>query len=415
MKHTNYWLICSILLLIQACQTQQRDENASTEEINQNIEESGKYTDNQLDISLEGRVFVYGLGCHWDSQSLTTGKLSFYEGGRFKFALRRDLKKGEEQDDFPDRFEVLEGKYTSLTNQGEVKFTFDKYSSKNIQLPEEFIEANFQDESIPVSQLTARIDSCENKIRLTFDPSDALIPQEKYFNWVEKNHSGTYISYAEGVREELIIEGIGENISISYHSPSYQKPVALEVKANPSTYIQSDYYKVNFPSDKNKIYHVILFEGMLQSNSQEFYKLTNKYIDNPGNLLLSQIDRAQVLESALNSPPNLDTIIPYINSKKIKISEASQEEFEQYFQDIEFNLLHKKQCDNPNQANNCDQEIEAKLLAKNPDVRREGKILIFQLDDNKQGFLKSHDLFGHLNILPITVMSTRLMVNFLIR
>ena len=246
MKYTKYWLALIYIIGLYACQTQDKSEDTSQNTDGAHKQDDSKAFDNQIDTHLAERVFVYGLGCHWDSQSLTTGKLSFHEGGRFKFVLRRDLPDDNESDDFPDKFEVLEGKYIQLSNQNEVKFTFDKYLYKNIQYPEEFIEASFKNGAFPISQLSAQIDSCEDKISLIFDSPDELIPQEKYFNWIEKNHSGTYISYAEGVREELIIEDAGGYLSISYLSPSYQEPVALEVKANPSSYYEFYRFKVTF-------------------------------------------------------------------------------------------------------------------------------------------------------------------------
>lgn len=397
-----------VILFLWSCeknQTSQEKEKSTNKQLVQNQNEK----DNK---PLKGRIFIYALGCTWNSHSPTEGILFLETATKFKLKLRKGFNQRLVSKEYPNYFqydyrdEILEGAY-EVKESGKIHFQIHQYEYKDIKKREDD-DLPYQKGKAPLAEIVAKIDSCENKLKLLFSPNK-ITPSEKYFEWVEKNYSGRYISYDEGVREELIVKDLQDSIRVYYLSPKYKSPIEMIVnqyKREMSIYNSTE-LKISFPNDSKTFYQVDFSKNYLtiytqkddteeyNENRQRFNKIKNQFTDNPNDLSLKTLKFTNI-EDKLKSVSVHDRIIPFIQNKKIKIISANEQDFKKTFQPIEFEKLRKKSCKEGKEQYNyaCLQKIEAALLSKNKMVKREGDILIFQSNKGEQHFLKTFVTHG---------------------
>ena len=393
-----------ILIFFYACQIADKEENTTQEE----IIKTSKDSDNQAHVYFSDMVFVYGLGCNrsWTTQGQTRGKLNLNKDGKFKFVLYKVIEKTPPADapanffDFDFKDEVLEGDYI-LENKNKLQFNITSFKYRLIETGDDYGKA-FLD-SIPENpNFSAEIDSCNHKLKLVFKHNE-IIPHKKHYNWVEFNRSGSFISYAEGVREELIIQENKDSVQVSYLSPRYQKPILLKVHDSKP---DNEEIRVSFPNDPKKIYELSLSDNELYSmftdddnyiyERQVFFKLLNDSTDNPNDLSLR--DREESYHYPENYSTKPDTTIRFVDGMKVKISSTTQQEFLKYYTKPAFESLSEQRCQKDKdpylRPDTCLLEVEKVILKKSNGVSRIEDFLVFQIDNNYKHFLLNNITYG---------------------
>ena len=399
MQKTGYILFL-IIFLFSNCQDkpkeiqEEEETNIEKEEISEKIEIKAN--------NITGKKFVYGLGCSWYSQSETNGFLHFYSPSKFRLRINQSLRESQNPDnllDLKNKEEIIEGKYTFSVEKQEIRLIF---INSKIKIEEHYPKEKTTNESkeFVEDEITVHLGKCDDKISLEFSESVPEIPSEKYYQWVERNYSGNYISYAEGVREEIIIEEKGDTLNMKYLSPSYQKPINLLVKKYEIEARKAD---ISFPNDKDKTYEIYFRQNELSTFTQkdefqEFTKILNPYTDNPNNLSLAKY-KARNGYNVFENKSNLriDTIAPFKKTKKVKINKVDENEFISNYKPTPYEIKKKKLCldlDKNKEYENCEKKIETSFLKEGDLVKREGLILIYPLKNNREYFLRDNPAFG---------------------
>ena len=405
MKNTSSYLsIFLTLIFLYACQTTDKEEDNT---ISEEISKAEEGPDNQIDTKLTGRMFRYGLGCSWDSQSQSEGRVSFSNQNVFTLEFTQAINQRVSKDYsesfqpfiYDYKFMTIQGNYTYDASEEVIIFEVEKYSYGVNKPSDRYSKPFLKDSTFSVKKIKAKVDSCQGKLQFVFINTVDELPQEKYYQWVEQNFSGKYISYAEGVREELIIQDNQDTIDIFYQSPKYKSPIRLIIK-DEEYYNNSVSFKVFFPADTSLIYKISIHEKNLWSSldkqvaqSQQFFKVLNDQTDNPRDLSLREMQSltSNYLEGKNRS---LDTIIQSPVNIKVRINEIDEQGFEDNFNHSEFISLTNEFC--PEAANKfqreypCFEKIEEILLGKSPQVKKEGDILIFELANTQNYFMRSN-------------------------
>lgn len=351
-----------------------------------------KETEKNDSPHLAGKRFIYALGCSWDSQTSTKGKLAFVDDSLFQldFEYMKSNQSSETAIDLKKIENEYQGKYKVLSNRV-VELIFSKQDRKLIDLipqPDTLLENN----DLKNAKIELSLGHCQDQLTLQFPSAYSEIPEEKYYQWVEQNYSGKFISYAEGVKETIEVKDRMTHLEILYQSPSYKSPISLKVK---EYFLSYNHVSVSFPNDKtNYFIHLEkkeLYTETKEGQRQVFARFDDRQPDDLDRKGKKQ-PSYQFLHSVKLDSTWKDTLIDSRDFGKVKLSRLYSDESSHFEEANQLDKWANDICSLEDEywiSDSCLAEVEKYLLTKNDLVKREKDILIYEVGQNQLFFLRN--------------------------
>ncbi len=414
---THYFLL-GLLLACFTCQSPQKPEppqkeeqkpkpaQALKEEKEKPAEAPQKY---QSSISWPiAHVFMYSLNCSFLSQFNHTGYLFM---GKDTSAFELHLQENREIHWAQD---ALKKDLSSIRSRYKGNYLFhDEKNQLILEILETQVDTFFHTKvgAKPKSSKISRrrvyqidLDSCNSK--LNFQLPDKISPLflNAYASWVELSPRGQYVSYLEGVREEIDITESWAKVEARYFSPKFEEGIDLEVLSHDAYLKQT---KVRFPNQE-ELYTLQWWNNSLYSGQgsepvspQFFLKIRHPDMDDPKNIRLVYNYMQDREEGLADSDfEGQDIQLAFMGDSSALLKKITREDFDQNYRISSYDAALESFCPGSSKhnwpADSCLRSVENEKLQINPQVKRDGPFLLFNLPDSTRLVHRDNAAIGEL-------------------